>query len=253
MYQPEGFEVKGKENWVWKLKRGLYGMKQSGRLWNGTMNDAMIGWNFKRLGSDACIYYRKEADHINIVLVHVDDFLCISPKKEDNERFKAQMRGRWTIKELGLPRQFLGLGVSFDKDYVYLSEAALIDRIIAIFGQTDAYPTSIPMDPGLKLRRPVKSSLTAEELAWIARTLFRSLICMILYLANARDQISPTPFSSSPNSWTASQMSIGMRRFELYAISKVSTRDLKLRLEGREELRLVGFTDSDWANCLVHF
>jgi hypothetical protein len=26
--QPKGFKVPGKESWVWKLKRGMYGLKQ---------------------------------------------------------------------------------------------------------------------------------------------------------------------------------------------------------------------------------
>ena len=30
MEQPRGFEEPGKETWVWKLRRSLYGMKQSG-------------------------------------------------------------------------------------------------------------------------------------------------------------------------------------------------------------------------------
>jgi len=42
MEQPIGFEEPGKEMWVWKLQRGLYGVKQAGRIWNKTMNDAMI-------------------------------------------------------------------------------------------------------------------------------------------------------------------------------------------------------------------
>ena len=31
--QPEGFEVEGKEDWVYRLKRSLYGLKQSSRDW----------------------------------------------------------------------------------------------------------------------------------------------------------------------------------------------------------------------------
>lgn len=29
MEQPEGFEEAGREDWVWELQKGLYGMKQS--------------------------------------------------------------------------------------------------------------------------------------------------------------------------------------------------------------------------------
>jgi hypothetical protein len=49
MEQPAGFEEVGKEDWVWKLQRGQYGMKQSGRIWNTAMNERMIAWGFTRL------------------------------------------------------------------------------------------------------------------------------------------------------------------------------------------------------------
>ena len=37
MRQPEGFIEKGKEHLVCKLKKGLYGLKQSGRVWHETL------------------------------------------------------------------------------------------------------------------------------------------------------------------------------------------------------------------------
>jgi hypothetical protein len=43
MEQPKGFEEPGKEDWVWELCRGLYGMKQAGQIWNKTLNEAMQG------------------------------------------------------------------------------------------------------------------------------------------------------------------------------------------------------------------
>ncbi|KAG5726350.1 hypothetical protein E4T56_gene19658 [Termitomyces sp. T112] len=75
MKQPDGFKEVGKEDWVWKLVRGLYGMKQAGQIWNGTVNDKMISWGFRRLAS-----------------LHVNDFLSIASNKEENEQFKDQMQ-----------------------------------------------------------------------------------------------------------------------------------------------------------------
>ena len=39
--QPEGFEQVGedRETLVWKLKKSLYGLKQSGRNWNNLLKD----------------------------------------------------------------------------------------------------------------------------------------------------------------------------------------------------------------------
>ena len=39
MRQPKGFEETGKETWVWKLNRALYGLKQGGREWYTCIND----------------------------------------------------------------------------------------------------------------------------------------------------------------------------------------------------------------------
>jgi len=33
MKQPKGFEEPGKEGWVWRLKKVLYGLKQGGHEW----------------------------------------------------------------------------------------------------------------------------------------------------------------------------------------------------------------------------
>jgi hypothetical protein len=43
MKQPEGYVVSGKEEFVCKLKRGLYGLKQSPRIWNCTFDKFMLG------------------------------------------------------------------------------------------------------------------------------------------------------------------------------------------------------------------
>lgn len=46
--QPEGFEVKGSEHKVYKLKKVLYGLKQAPRAWNDKLNKILLGFKFTR-------------------------------------------------------------------------------------------------------------------------------------------------------------------------------------------------------------
>ena len=66
MRQPEGFVEEG--NLVCRLKRSLYGLKQSPRCWNSAL-DAHL-----RSNSDPCIYVAA-IDELMVVGVYVDDLV----------------------------------------------------------------------------------------------------------------------------------------------------------------------------------
>ena len=52
---PEGF--RNNQGTICKLKKGLYGLKQSPHLWNNRINKYLTDNKFKRCISDPCIYY----------------------------------------------------------------------------------------------------------------------------------------------------------------------------------------------------
>ncbi|KAJ3493647.1 hypothetical protein NLJ89_g10967 [Agrocybe chaxingu] len=184
MEQPEGFEETDRKGWVWKLQRGLYGMKQSGRIWNQMMNEAMIGWGFTKLVSEPCIYYQKTDNGTIIATVHVDDFLSIADPARENDTFEKQMQSLWEISS-GPVKFCIGIAINRNiQDYtVCLSQTALIDKTVLQFGQLDAHPISIPMDPGLKLHRPDPKDITLAERSQLDKLPYRSLVGCLIYLA----------------------------------------------------------------------
>jgi hypothetical protein len=251
MQQPVGFEEPGKEDWVWRLQRGLYGMKQSGRIWNQTLNAQMIEWGFTRLTCESCIYYRKADTGIIISAVHVDDYLSIADSKEENERFKAQMRKVWTISELGTARFIMGIAVSWNRATrtVALSQTALIDKIIEQFGQKDANPISAPFEPGCKLRRPNPQAATPEKRLQLDKLPYRSLVGCLLYLAiSTRPDISYSvqQLSQYLDSYSFEHWNAAIRIVRYLK----GTRDLRLHLGGDSPITLRAYSDSDWANCI---
>ena len=56
MKQPEGCAVKGKEKLVCKLKKSLYGLKQSPRCWNEALHKHLKKVGFEQTNSDPCVY-----------------------------------------------------------------------------------------------------------------------------------------------------------------------------------------------------
>ena len=57
MEQPPRFEEPGKEMWVMKLMKSIYGMKQASRIWNQTFHKTITLLGFKQLPCDWCIYH----------------------------------------------------------------------------------------------------------------------------------------------------------------------------------------------------
>lgn len=251
MEQPRGFEEKGMEDHVWLIQRGLYGMKQSGRIWNQTLNKQMLSWGFTRLTCESCIYYRKSNTGTVIAAVHVDDFLSIASTKDENDRFKEQMKKTWTISELGEARFVVGIAITWNREQrtVMLSQTALIDKIILQFGQKDASPLSVPMDPGLKLRRVDRTTQSQEDQSQLTKLPYRSLVGCLLYLAiSTRPDISYAvqQLSQYLDSYSFIHWNAAIRLVRYLK----GTRELKLHLGGTNPVELLGFTDSDWANCL---
>ena len=73
MKQPEGFVVKGKKELVCKLKKSLYGLKQSPRMWYPKFDTFIWGLGFTRSKADHCVIY---------LVLYVDDMLLVGNDKE---------------------------------------------------------------------------------------------------------------------------------------------------------------------------
>ena len=94
MEQPPGFEAPGKEDWVMKLIKSIYGMKQASRVWNCMFDKAIKGWGFKCLSSEWCIYWWQTATGTIIFAVHVNDIISIASNPSKNKSFKSLLKGK---------------------------------------------------------------------------------------------------------------------------------------------------------------
>ena len=73
MSQPPGYHAPNSIGQVCRLKKTLYGLKQSGRRWYQKLVEIMTKLRLVRCNVDQAVFFRRETGRSIIVLVHVDD------------------------------------------------------------------------------------------------------------------------------------------------------------------------------------
>jgi transposase InsO family protein len=116
MSQPEGFEERGKESLVCKLKRALYGLKQASRQWNIRLHDFLTGLGFERLSADTAVYtmIMESNGELLIIAVYVDDLGIACKVIESIEWVKGELSKEFEMKDLGEMTYILGIELTRD-------------------------------------------------------------------------------------------------------------------------------------------
>jgi hypothetical protein len=87
--QPIGYEKKGEEEKVYKLKKVLYRLKQEPRAWNSKLDQCLVSLGFKRCPLEHAVYTKNSKDLNLLVGVYVDDLIIIGNNAQEIEGFKA--------------------------------------------------------------------------------------------------------------------------------------------------------------------
>jgi hypothetical protein len=74
--------VKGKKELVCKLKKSLYGLKQSPRMCYKKIDTYMLRIGFTKRKYDHCVYFKLIGDHLIYLVLYVGDMLLIENNKE---------------------------------------------------------------------------------------------------------------------------------------------------------------------------
>ena len=116
MQQPQGYEVKGKEKLVCRLKKSLYGLKQAPRWWYLKFDRCMSEQSYTRCHFDHCVYLkRKHVGSYIILLLYVDDMLVAGSNTQEINVLKRKLENSFAMKDLGAAKQTLGMRTTRDR------------------------------------------------------------------------------------------------------------------------------------------
>ena len=113
--QPEGFK-QGDGDMVCKLKRSLYGLKQSGRNWYEYLSHQLEQLGFHSSQHDNCPWTQKRGDHHCWALVWVADIVYDSTDEDFERWFEAEVGKQFAIGDFGPLAWFLGIAFKAEQD-----------------------------------------------------------------------------------------------------------------------------------------
>uniref|UniRef100_A0A2N9G9I0 Integrase catalytic domain-containing protein n=1 Tax=Fagus sylvatica TaxID=28930 RepID=A0A2N9G9I0_FAGSY len=156
MAQPAGFEAKGHERKVCRLKRSIYGLKQSSRQWYLRFHDSITSFGFEMIEEDHCVYLKRSKRSILILSLYVDDILLAGNDMDSIVTTKKWLSSTFEMKDMGEANFVLGVKITRDrsKKLLSLSQGTYIKKILEL-GMVSRYQSN----PGPAHWRAVKRIL----------------------------------------------------------------------------------------------
>ena len=242
MQQPEGYAQPGSEHLVCKLKRSLYGLKQSPRCWNSSFTEFLEFIGFEQNTADPCVFARTKGDDFTVVAVYVDDLIVIAKTLDKMNGVKGSLAERFEMKDLGEIHYCLGISIERDEERkcIWMHQRQYILAMIEKYGLSQAKTVATPADMSVQLK---KDDGVSKE---VDHTIYQSMVGSLLYSAVAtRPDIAQavgvvSKFSSKPNAAHLTAVKRILRYLK-------GTADLSLKFVKSCNGSLIGYSDSDWA------
>jgi hypothetical protein len=196
MQLPIGFQVEGQteadsdRQYVLKLNKSLYGLKQASFNWYEKLKTSLEDRNFKPSEIDPCLYIGNGM----IVLTYVDDCIIIGPAMKEIDKFVESLKNgpeNFVLTDEGDIDKFLGIEITqLDDQRFKLCQPFLIDRIVSFLGIDK---NEFDIDTNTK-STPVGKPLLHKDLEGKPRKEtwnYRTAVGMLTYLqGNTRPEIS---------------------------------------------------------------
>jgi hypothetical protein len=156
------YDPRSKTSWkvVLRLRKSLYGLKQSSHVWYGTCIEFVILIGFLASRVDGVLFLLD--DHgivVAVVVLYVDDLLIIA-----NEgllgHIKDQMKKKFRMHDFGSVAFHLGMKIEHNWEHhtINIHQHSFIWTILVKFSLDESRPVAMPMAMKLHKRKPDKEA-----------------------------------------------------------------------------------------------
>jgi hypothetical protein len=147
---------------VWRLKKVIYGHPKGSRLWAECLHKKLTQLDFMQLATDQCVYAKwvkwnlndlKSDSYFVFVLIHSDDLIIISNKKEKMLNEKDKLLQAFDGVDQGTLKSFCGVEIDISELKITLSMKYYWKKIMKKFG----------ISPQDKEERPLKTKINKDD------------------------------------------------------------------------------------------
>ena len=243
--QPPGFIEDGDDGQqlVYRLKKSLYGLKQSGRNWNALLDDFLCKLKFTQSQNDNCVYTRNSEGIMTIIIVWVDDLIIASNNTKCIDIIKRALCSKFSMKDFGLISNFLGIQFELNNAYVKMHQSKFIGKILSRFKMSDCNPKSTPCDPGTI---KIDSNIDSQPLTDCR--IYREIVGSLIYLMTCtRPDICYVVTKLSQNLANPTNAHLNLAKRVLKYLKGTQNQGI-VYFKDDESINLFGYSDSDWGN-----
>ena len=235
-------------NSIVKVKKALYGFKQSALQWYDELRNTITTVEEWKPGQhDDCLYYKVSEDgEIAILGTHVDDLISTGNYDAELQRMKKSLLNTYQGRDIGSPDQLLGVHITIENNIgITLNQTRYAADIVrGILGSLEVRTTSTPIDPGMDI-----TATRSNEDVLDTSCMYSHHVGKLMYLAgmtrpdlaNAVRELGRRASSPCMRHWRALQhvarYLAGTKHIAIHYSSVVTDiSDV-----------LTGYSDSDWA------
>lgn len=183
MEPPPGFTEKFGSK-VCRLKRSLYGLKQSPRAWFERFTKFVKSQGYSQGQADHTLFTKVSTkDKLSVLIVYVDDIILTGDDTDEMNRLKQCLAKEFEIKDLGQLRYFLGMEIARSKEGIVVSQRKYTLDLLKETGMSGCKPADTPIEANVKLGE-VKKGVHVNACR------YQRLVGKLIYLSHTRPDIA---------------------------------------------------------------
>ncbi|CAL1404706.1 unnamed protein product [Linum trigynum] len=242
MQQPAGFVDPDKPDYVCRLRKSIYGLRQAPRTWFSCLAAALTRFRFSVSRTDPSLFIYKTGPTRVYMLVYVDDIVITGNDSTIIQRLFTFLRDNFALRELGPLSYFLGIEVCRTPTGILLRQRKFIQDLLERAHMSEANAISTPCTNEIVQQSAMSSSPLFTDPA-----MYRSIVGGLQYLsftrpdvAFAANHVSQFQHSPTDNHWAA------VKRILRYLTGTI---DRGLVITKSSSLHVHGYSDASWASC----